>query len=442
MAAAKNISALLLSVIVIGLLAVGGYVTFQDMSGPEVTLSPATDRVSPKLDMVLDLKDAKSGIRAVTVTVKKNSNTYVVFEEHFPDVQFHQRVTFNLKDAGLREGAFELEIKASDASLAGFGKGNTTTRRMEMRMDSLPPRISVKTMPPYVRRGGVGTIAYTVSEDVRTSGVKVGDLFFPGFRQPNGDYYCFFAFPHFLTVQQYAPDIMAEDMAGNVTSSRLAFRPIDKQFRHDNIPLSDNFLNSKMPDFQADFPDATSMLDLFLKVNSVMRKSNEEKLLEVGRNTASSMLWKGEFLRLPNSANRAGFADHRSYIYGGRVVDEQTHLGLDLASLAMAPIPAANSGRLCGQSGHLRPVGHRRPRPRPHVALLAHERDCRERRHRSQKGGHPWPHRDDRHGRRRPSPLRHAGFGSAGAAHRVARFALDQGQCHRQARAQSPIACL
>jgi murein DD-endopeptidase MepM/ murein hydrolase activator NlpD len=77
-----------------------------------------------------------------------------------------------------------------------------------------------------------------------------------------------------------------------------------------------------------------------------MRKSNEEKLLEVGRNTASSMLWKGEFLRLPNSANRAGFADHRSYIYGGRVVDEQTHLGLDLASLAMAPIPAANSGRV------------------------------------------------------------------------------------------------
>lgn len=181
---------------------------------------------------------------------------------------------------------------------------------------------------------------------MRTSGVKVGDLFFPGFRQPNGDYYCFFAFPHFLTVQQYAPDIMAEDMAGNVTSSRLAFRPIDKQFRHDNIPLSDNFLNSKMPDFQADFPDATSMLDLFLKVNSVMRKSNEEKLLEVGRNTASNMLWKGEFLRLPNSANRAGFADHRSYIYGGRVVDEQTHLGLDLASLAMAPIPAANSGRV------------------------------------------------------------------------------------------------
>lgn len=346
MAAAKNISALLLSIIVIGLLAVGGYVTFQDMTGPEMTLSPNTDRVSPRLDMVLDLKDQKSGIRAVSISVKKNSNTYVVLEKHFADVQFEQRVTFNLKDAGLREGAFELDIKASDASLAGFGKGNTTTRRIEMRMDSQPPRISVKTMPPYVRRGGTGTVAYTVSEDVRASGIKVGDMFFPGFRQANGDFHCFFAFPHFLTVQQYTPEIMAEDLAGNVTSSRLAFHPIDRQFRHDNIPLSDNFLNSKMPDFQADFPDATSMLDLFLKVNSTMRKSNEEKLLQVGRNTATNMLWQGVFLRLPNSANRAGFADHRSYIYGGKVVDEQTHLGLDLASLAMAPIPAANSGRV------------------------------------------------------------------------------------------------
>lgn len=346
MAAFKNISTFLLTIILLGLLAAGGYVLFQDMTGPEVTLSPATDRVSPKLEMTLNIKDAKSGVRAVTVAVKKNSNSFVILDKQFPDVQFEQRVTFNLKDAGLREGAFELEIRASDASLAGFGKGNTTTRRIEMRMDTQPPRIASKTMPPYVRRGGTGTVAYNVSEDVRTTGIKVGDLFFPGYRQPSGEYICFFAFPHFLTVAEYAPEIMAEDLAGNVTSSRLAFHPIDRQFRHDNIPLSDNFLNSKMPDFASSFPEAQNMLDLFLKVNSVMRTANEKALLELGTKTASTMLWQGAFERLPRSANRAGFADHRSYVYGGKVVDEQTHLGLDLASLAMAAIPAANSGRV------------------------------------------------------------------------------------------------
>jgi murein DD-endopeptidase MepM/ murein hydrolase activator NlpD len=56
------------------------------------------------------------------------------------------------------------------------------------------------------------------------------------------------------------------------------------------------------------------------------------------------MLWSGRFLNLPNASNRAGFADHRAYIYNGQQVDDQYHLGLDMASIARAPIPAANNG--------------------------------------------------------------------------------------------------
>jgi murein DD-endopeptidase MepM/ murein hydrolase activator NlpD len=40
----------------------------------------------------------------------------------------------------------------------------------------------------------------------------------------------------------------------------------------------------------------------------------------------------------------AHFADHRSYVYDGRVVDHQDHLGLDLAKTEASPIPAANDG--------------------------------------------------------------------------------------------------
>jgi hypothetical protein len=39
------------------------------------------------------------------------------------------------------------------------------------------------------------------------------------------------------------------------------------------------------------------------------------------------MLWKGPFLRLPNSAPRAGFADHRTYFYEGHEIDQQDHSG-------------------------------------------------------------------------------------------------------------------
>ena len=56
--------------------------------------------------------------------------------------------------------------------------------------------------------------------------------------------------------------------------------------------------------------------------------------------------WQGVFMRLPRSATRAGFGDKRTYHYGGKRVDQQTHLGIDLASISNSPVPAANAGKV------------------------------------------------------------------------------------------------
>ena len=56
------------------------------------------------------------------------------------------------------------------------------------------------------------------------------------------------------------------------------------------------------------------------------------------------MLWQGSFSRLPNAANRARFADHRTYYYKGKQIDRQVHLGIDLASVSNSPVPAGNTG--------------------------------------------------------------------------------------------------
>jgi murein DD-endopeptidase MepM/ murein hydrolase activator NlpD len=42
----------------------------------------------------------------------------------------------------------------------------------------------------------------------------------------------------------------------------------------------------------------------------------------------------------------AKFGDHRAYVYRGKTVDEQFHLGVDLASLANSPVQAGNNGRV------------------------------------------------------------------------------------------------
>jgi murein DD-endopeptidase MepM/ murein hydrolase activator NlpD len=44
------------------------------------------------------------------------------------------------------------------------------------------------------------------------------------------------------------------------------------------------------------------------------------------------------------SKTEANFADYRTYMYNGQVVDHQTHLGFDLAGVEHMPVAAANDG--------------------------------------------------------------------------------------------------
>ena len=50
-------------------------------------------------------------------------------------------------------------------------------------------------------------------------------------------------------------------------------------------------------------------------------------------------------MRMPG-APLSGFADRRTYTHDGTVIDHQTHLGHDIASLKNAVVPAANAGRV------------------------------------------------------------------------------------------------
>lgn len=330
-------------IILFSVLGFGAYTFLKDMDGPTLVLSPDTGRLSPSRNIVLTLDDP-SGIRSVSIAVRKNNSSIVVFQKHFAEVLPRQTVTFSLKEAGIREGAFDLEIKAVDASLAGFGQGNTRTQMMPMRMDTQPPRISVKSLPPNVRRGGTGVVQYTLNEDVLYSGIKVGDLFFKGYQQADGSYLCFFAFPHTLTPAQYSPEITAEDLAGNITASRLAMRALDRAFKFDKIQITDTFLDKVSQQLYDLAPNAANPLERYITINRDVRAGNVKFLQETGNKSHNSMLWSGAFARLPRSAARAGFADQRSYVYQEQEIDNQYHLGFDLASLMHAEIPAANNG--------------------------------------------------------------------------------------------------
>ena len=55
-------------------------------------------------------------------------------------------------------------------------------------------------------------------------------------------------------------------------------------------------------------------------------------------------------MQLGNSQVEASFADHRTYVYKGKEVDQQVHLGFDLAVTARVPVVAANAGKVLNAS--------------------------------------------------------------------------------------------
>jgi murein DD-endopeptidase MepM/ murein hydrolase activator NlpD len=88
-------------------------------------------------------------------------------------------------------------------------------------------------------------------------------------------------------------------------------------------------------------------LQKFLVLNGELRRKNAAKIASFARQSSPEMLWKGVvFHSFTNNAVEAAFADHRTYFYEGKEVDQQTHLGFDLARVVHSPIVAANRGKV------------------------------------------------------------------------------------------------
>ncbi|WP_461209356.1 M23 family metallopeptidase [Desulfocurvus sp. DL9XJH121] len=337
----------LVVVAVVAMLAGGSLVYFKDTTPPQVTLTPAQGAVGPNTQFTLAAEDP-SGLRLMSVTLEKDGTTLPLCGETPAGKPASAKLAFTLGDAikGIKDGPVTLKVLAVDGSMHRLNKGNAADLAFTLTLDRTKPRIALTSMQHNLNRGGCGAVAYTLNEPVHESGVRVGDHFFPGHELAPGSWACLFAFPWDMELKDFHPVLEAEDMAGNRRERGFAFHANDREFRHDTLNIPDSFLEAKMPQFEQDYPDETSLLGVYLKVNNETRKQDREAMLALGADTADKPLWSGPFQRLPNAANRAQFADHRTYRYQGEVVDHQTHLGIDLASVRNAQVPAANAGRV------------------------------------------------------------------------------------------------
>ena len=103
--------------------------------------------------------------------------------------------------------------------------------------------------------------------------------------------------------------------------------------------------NLEKVDGELDPTGTGSLVERFVRINREMRRANTEFLYNLRTTTAQKILWNGPFVPV-KSARESFFADWRTYVYNDQKVDEQVHLGYDLAQTAHSPVKAANAGRV------------------------------------------------------------------------------------------------
>ena len=339
-------SSLVLIAVLFAALVGGGYFYFRDTKSPHIQLTPESGATSSKHPPVLKLSDPGSGLRKVTVTLTQGETTFDVLSREFPEGTLEQSEPLPLQQLGIKDGPAQLRVVVVDRSIFPLGSGSTSDQSFSFDFDNKAPIISPLSRHHNLTRGGAGLVTYTLSETVTKTGVMVGDRFFPGYPQGSGVYAALFAYPWDLPSEQFVPKIVAVDVAGNERLTGIYYHTSAKPFRERQIEISRQFLEAKMPPFEDHFPNTTDPLDIFLKVNSELRKKNVARLADFARETSPTPLWQGAFASQPKAATLALFADHRTYFYEGREIDRQTHLGIDLASTAQIGILAANHGRV------------------------------------------------------------------------------------------------
>nr|HID58954.1 M23 family metallopeptidase [Desulfobacterales bacterium] len=300
--------------------------------------------------------DQKTGLKRILISLSKDGNEITLYDESYPSTGFLRgsavhnkiiRIQIQPQRIGVSDGEAILKVRIWDYSWRGRD-GNCLKLNKRVTIDTCPPEIQILTRAHNINQGGTCLAIYRLFEPVAESGVLVEEKLFRGYSGYFSDhdiYLAFFALPYNKGSGTRIL-LTATDLAGNRSVASIPFHINSKRFHKDMINITDDFLRCKMPEFEGQVESSESLIDTFLRVNRDLRRSDMETISNVCQTSASTMLWKGRFLRMKGSEQKAGFADYRTYRYKGHIVDHQVHLGIDLASLVHSPVQAANTGRI------------------------------------------------------------------------------------------------
>lgn len=293
------------------------------------------------------------GLRSIAVRLRSGDASFPLFSEELAadgprETERRVHVEADLAGAGVPQGPAQLEVAADTRAWHLFGGARGAVAERPITVDTVPPRVDLLTTQHNMRLGGTALALFRLGPDAVDAGVKVGDYYFPAvrgyFADPNVAL-ALFAVPQDLSAAA-RPVVRAVDAAGNTQDVALPVLIKDHRFPERQLQIDDAFLQRKVPEILTAMhkPVPADLKEGYLVVNRNVRHDSEERLRALTAHSADHPLWTGVFHRQSNAAPMSAFADRRSYVYKGDVIDRQTHLGYDLASLKSAPVEAAQDG--------------------------------------------------------------------------------------------------
>jgi len=333
------------------------FLTVGENDPPRIVVEGDPVMIGKQKLLTATFSDQGTGLRRTEIVITQDGRPRIVSAVDYPEKGVRSRpvpVSLDSTALKLHDGPATLTLTAVDHAL---WKNRTVVER-PVTIDFLPPQIFQFNPANHLNPGGAGVVAYRLSETAASTGVQVGNLFYPAYPVTLAGkpcYVAYFALP--LDATQGSPQIriMARDRAGNETLNGIPTLILKRKFRSDTMVLSDAFLGQKMPEFQAAIPAlrGKTPIETFTYVNTQLRADNFQTIQSACKKSEPRQLWQDTFIRMKNAAPMALFGDRRTYFYGGKAVGDSIHAGVDLASLAHAPIEAANTGvvRFTGELG-------------------------------------------------------------------------------------------
>jgi len=287
------------------------------------------------------------GVRRVAAFVQQNGVQSPVWELAQPSRAADSTWSFvaGVKSTPqLRDGKATLIVEATSNDL----RRKTTRLEQDLTVVTQPPTVSVDSEQHYLYLGMADLATFSVSGSWTEAGVRVGDQTYRAWPMPGGKpgLFSLFAFAWNMPANT-VPQVYAGNGPGSDVTSPIAFQfPKKEQPKYTvhDLQVSDAFMQKVVNEL--DPSGSGDRVARFVKINTDMRRANNKTLSDLRFKTAGSFLFSQPFARQSHSQAESTFADLRNYIYQGKKIDQQVHLGYDLAVTQHVGVEASNDGRV------------------------------------------------------------------------------------------------